>query len=602
MCGISGIVYQQKEGFLFPKDEIEKMNHLIAHRGPDSEGYYYDNNVAFGHKRLSILDLSELGHQPMKFLDDYIITYNGEIYNYIELREQLREKGYKFISDTDTEVILAAYSEWGENCVNYFNGMWSFCIHDKKKNILFCSRDRFGIKPFHYAVVNNKFVFGSEIKQILFHLEENILNPDTLVEYLLSATDFGDKTFFKEVYRLPQSHNLIYDLKDNKYEIKRYFSIKFSKEINALPFEEAFEGLEALLKDAVKIRLRSDVKVGTSLSGGLDSSIIASMAAEIYESEERFTGIHSQSSEKSGDESHYAKAVSDNANLDLKVIKPEKKDFFDHLENVIRVQEEPFPGPSIFMQHFVFRKAKEEQCTVMLDGQGADEVLLGYHYYYPHYLKSVSLSSKLRIFKEILSNSDYTKSNLIKLFFYYSFPSIRKMNVMKKYKFINKKYLKSFNKDLLHDLTRSYEGMFDLHENEIYSLSLPPLLRYEDRNSMNYSIESRLPFLDYRLVEYALSIKDSYKIHEGWTKYILRKVGDEILPKEVTWRKDKIGFKAPDNSWLSSKRDGMIEEIHKSKILKFVLNEIPRNMDDRMLWKLYNIYVWEDQYDVKVSN
>uniref|UniRef100_A0A4W5LD91 Asparagine synthetase [glutamine-hydrolyzing] n=1 Tax=Hucho hucho TaxID=62062 RepID=A0A4W5LD91_9TELE len=397
MCGISGII--NKNGTKVDKEEIQGINDLIAHRGPDDEGFYFEQNFAFGHRRLSILDLSSDGHQPMHYLHKYVISYNGEVYNYIEIKEELINSGYIFHSHTDTEVILASYDKWGEECVNRFNGMWAFAIYDKEKEIIFCSRDRFGVKPFYYTQVRDKFVFGSEIKQLLEFYEDRY-------------------TFFENILKLEQSHNLIYNLKTNSFKIKRYFDIEFDKELNNLNEIESIEYIKNNLENAIELRLRSDVKVGTCLSGGLDSSSIAAIAAKKYfkKTNERFIAIHAKSIEEKTDESKYAREVAEYCNLDMIEIEPNLEDIKENIEEVVYTQEEPFGSPSIIMQYFVMKKAKEIGCTVLLDGQGGDETLLGYERYYPAYLLSLNLWDMIKGFFNSSKNSKLTLKQLIQYF------------------------------------------------------------------------------------------------------------------------------------------------------------------------------------------
>ena len=284
MCGISGII--DKVNHKIDSNILKDMNDKITHRGPDDEGFYFGDNFAFGHRRLSILDLSQDGHQPMHFNDRYTIIYNGEVYNYLELRKELKKEGYSFQSSSDTEVILASYDKWGEECVNKFNGMWSFAIYDKTKNTIFCSRDRFGIKPFYYTEINKKFIFGSEIKQLLEFRPKNIVNKSILIDYIVTRfEDYNNDTFFEGIKRLPQSHNLIYDLNNHSYEIKKYYQISFNDDIENYTLDESVKRYKSELERAVEYRLRSDVKVGTCLSGGLDSSSVASIAAKKYNQE-----------------------------------------------------------------------------------------------------------------------------------------------------------------------------------------------------------------------------------------------------------------------------------------------------------------------------
>lgn len=599
MCGISGII--NKNGLAVDKREIQKINNMISHRGPDDEGFYFEKNFAFGHRRLSILDLSKDGHQPMYYLDKYVITYNGEVYNYIEIKEELVNYGYTFYSNTDTEVILASYDKWGENCVNKFNGMWSFAIYDKEKNIIFCSRDRFGVKPFYYTEVDNKFIFGSEIKQLLEFYQDRYVNKTVLMNYLvIGYENYSNETFFENIFNLEQSHNMIYDLTNNKFNIKRYYDIE--KETLNLDEESSIKVYRDALYESIKLRLRSDVKIGTCLSGGLDSSSIAGIASSLYrkESDNRFIAIHAKSTEKKSDESEFAKQVAKYCNLELNLIEPTKEDFVNILDEVIYTQEEPFRSPSVIMQYFIMKKSKEIGCTVLLDGQGGDETLLGYERYYPAYLLDLNFVDMLKGFFNSSKNSKLSKFEIVKYFLYFTNSKIRIKRLKQKNNFFKSNYLEEVSFKLVKDNSTNYLNIFDLQYEEIYKTQLPQLLKYEDKNSMRNSIETRLPFIDYRVVEKALSINNKYKINQGWTKNILRKVIEGILPFEVIWRKNKMGFEAPEKTWLDKIDSDIKVVIEKSDLLREICKNIPYDsLDFKQKWKLFNISKWENIYNVK---
>lgn len=608
MCGISGVI--NKNNNQINIDEIKKINDIIAHRGPDDEGFYLGKNFAFGHRRLSILDLSAEGHQPMSYFEKYTITYNGEIYNYLEIKDELLQDGYVFKSHTDTEVILASYDKWGEKCVEKFNGMWAFAIYDKEKNIIFCSRDRFGVKPFYYIQVNDRFVFGSEIKQLLPYTEA-MANKEILIDYIVAGfLEHTNKTFFDEIYKLQGSHNLIYDLNSHKFEIKRYYEIEIDDVIANQSLENSINLYEKELNRSIDIRLRSDVLVGTCLSGGLDSSSIASLAAKKYNKNGRikFNAIHAKSIEKSTDESEFAKIVANSANLNLNIVEPQINDFENYIKEVIYTQEEPFGGPSIFMQYFVMQQAKKIGCKVMLDGQGGDETLLGYEKYYPAiYIDIFKKDGVISALKAVMdSNKNNTKlsiKNLLIYIFGALIHTLRKFEY-KRRTFFLKKYHNKFV--FLHAISKSYLNIFSLQKQEIEYFNLPALLRYEDKNSMRHSVETRLPFLDYKTLNVALSVNSKFKIKNGWSKFILRQIISKILPKEVVWRKNKFGFNAPDNIWLKSIENKMKESISKSEILLNLCNTDKLlsnfdNLNQNLKWRLYNVSVWEKIYNVKIS-
>ncbi len=604
MCGISVIINKKQEKI--EKQEIKDINNLIIHRGPDDEGFYFGNNFAFGHRRLSILDISKDGHQPMHYKDKYVITYNGEVYNYIEIKEELIEYGYKFETKTDTEVILSAYDKWGEECVNKFNGMWSFVIHDKEKNILFCSRDRFGIKPFYYTEIDNKLIFGSEIKQLLYFHKDNFVNEKILMDYLIVGyEEHTNETFFTNIKKLPQSHNLIYNLKSHKYKIQKYYDINIDENLKNTDEKKSIENYKNYFFNSIKLRLRSDVKVGTCLSGGLDSSAVAAVAAKKYESDEKFSAVHAKSTMKISDESNYAKLVAESSNIDINIIEPKTNDFINNIDEVILTQEEPFGTPSILMQYFVMQEAKRINCKVMLDGQGGDETLLGYERYYPAYLMSLNFFEGIKSFFNSSKNSKLSIKQLTLYFFYFTNYKIRLQRLKQKNRYIKNEYLKKINKQIVKQNANSYLNIKNLQKLEVLSTQLPHLLKYEDKNSMKHSIETRLPFLDYKLLETSLSTNNNLKINNGWTKYILRKITDNILPKEIVWRKNKIGFEAPTKDWLNSISKEMQESINKSEILKKIINfDVFKyeNLDNKAKWKLFNIAKWEKLFNVKFED
>ena len=599
MCGIGGIINKNNKSV--EELLIHQMTDIIAHRGPDSSGSYLYKNIAFGHRRLSILDLSSSGHQPMKYLDDLVITYNGEIYNFIEIREELIQKGYIFDSNSDTEVILKAYHCWGKTCVNYFNGMWSFSILDIKQKIVFCSRDRFGVKPFYYIENNDLFSFGSEISQLLPFLPNRILNKKVALDYLISGIEeCSNETFFKDIYLLKGGHNLVFDLQTNSYEIERYYNLKLSAQKNTSVDDYIQE-----LKRSITLRLRSDVKVGTCLSGGIDSSTISSFASTIYQnSNEKFMAIHAKSSEYKTDESEFAKIVSKIANINLNFVEPSYSDFKSNILSIIKIQQEPFGSLSIIMQYFVFKKAKELGCIVMLDGQGGDETLLGYERYYPAIVKSKKGIAKLKALLQSSKNSRLSLLDTIKYQYYFSNYKLRLKRLKYKNSFYKSEIINEYESEELRIISESYNDISILQKNEIESSQLPHLLKYEDRNSMANSIESRLPFLDYKLVELSLNTNNSLKIKDGWTKFILRKAAETILPKEIVWRKAKLGFNAPEKTWTKEFENEMIKEIQQSEILNNFIDFKKlyfKKLDLRTKWRLYNFSAWEKEFKVKLN-
>lgn len=387
MCGIAGIISDSAETLA----KINAATDLVNHRGPDGRGVYIQQNLAFGHRRLSILDLSELGKQPMSYVERYVITYNGEVYNYLEIREDLRKKGYQFKSDSDTEVILAAYAEWGQDCLHRFNGMFSFAIYDQVKQTVFCARDRFGVKPFYYLCHGTDLYFGSEIKQFtVLPGWSPTLNKKKAVDFLVNdIIDRDEHTFFEQVKQLRGGCFLYYDLQKKTFEVKKWYSLEAKQEYQHLTEEEALRIFKDLFTDAVSLRLRSDVKVGSCLSGGLDSSSIVSVVNRLLKAENKSElqeVVSACFNEKKYDEQIFIDKLVAEKNIAVHKVFPDINDLFPDLDKMLWHQDEPFGSTSIFAQWSVFKEARKNGLIVMLDGQGADEILGGYHTFLGPYI------------------------------------------------------------------------------------------------------------------------------------------------------------------------------------------------------------------------
>ena len=602
MCGITGVIYKNN----LPCDEslLHKVNDSIRHRGPDGDGFYVYKNLGFGHRRLAIIDLTDSGKQPMELNDRYFITYNGEVYNYIEIRDELIKVGVTFRTATDTEVILKAYEIWGEDCVNHFNGMWAFAIFDKQKETVFISRDRFGVKPLYYINTSDKFAFGSEIKQMLGFGMKPKINKQMLSDYFcVGYSNHTSDTFFDGIYQLEPGCNLTISLNEVSPKITRFYVLNVNNEVTRLSEKEAIDLYISKLNDAIKLRLRSDVVVGSCLSGGLDSSYISSYAGSLHhaKSKSRFIAITARSIQSDNDESPYAKMVAEHANLDWHVASPDTDDFINVLNKVIEIQEEPFGGPSIVMQYFIFKMAKDNNCIVMLDGQGGDETLLGYERYYASYFNTLGLTQKFKFLFLASKNSKLKISELIKYILYFNNYRIRRRFLMHKNRYLKKEVIDLFNERLLKNIINQSKNIYDLQVFEIQSHQLRTLLMYEDKNSMAVSIETRLPFLDYKAVETAISMKCDYKIQGGWTKYPLRKSGNDnnIFPPELAWRERKIGFEAPSKIWLAEK-DANIKLFEASPFLNTFIDFTKIKVwDDNTYWKIMNVFKWQQIFNVE---
>ena len=554
------------------------MTNALVHRGPDAEGNWLNSTTALGNRRLSIIDLSSTGNQPMHYLDRYIIVHNGEIYNYIELKEELQKKGYTFFSKTDTEVVAAAYDSWKEECIDHFDGMFAFAIWDEKEKELFAARDRFGEKPFFYFIDNEQFVFASEMKALWAAGIERKVNLKLLFNYLtigyVDNPNIPEETFFENITKLPAASYLNLSPVSNRdnfqLSINNYWDIEVENENKNITDAEAIEQFGSLLQRSVKRRLRSDVAVGTSLSGGLDSS---SIIATLHQLTTHHSPLSSVASSKEGltafssvfpgfekDESAFAKLVADKFQLKHFTTTPNAASLHSDLEKLFYYQEEPFTSSSIYAQYKVYELAKQQGIKVLLDGQGADEILAGYHKYYKWYWQELFRKRKLlstgelNAAKELGITEKFGWKNRVAALF----PEFATI-------FLERHYLLNAlrHEDLTKDFTQLQSKEAYYITPEIFTLNgvlyfntcmhgLEELLRYADRNSMAHGREVRLPFLDHELVEFIFSLPANFKIRNGWTKWLLRKNMENSLPAEITWRRDKTGFEPPQEQWIKN--------------------------------------------------
>jgi len=602
MCGICGIV--DKRGGVVPEEQLRAMNALAAHRGPDGDGFRIVPGVAFAHRRLAILDLNPRGAQPMCWKGRWWIVYNGEVYNYKEIRAELEALGHEFHTTTDTEVILAAYEQWGEDCLRRFNGMWALAIHDTQERTVFFARDRFGVKPLYFVETSERFAFASEIKQLLPLLPKVRANQAILLEWLLTSFEnHRPETMFEGVTSLPGGHWTRIDLRDGTRVGGRFYQLKVDPTWSGLGIDESVERFRDLFTSAVRLRLRSDVRVGTCLSGGLDSSATSVIASGMYRQETgtRFLGVHARGSEARIDESAYADRVARHADIDLTTVLPSTEDFLRTLDEVVYTQEEPFATPSMFMGWHVFQEARRRGCPVMLNGQGGDEVLLGYERYFAAYAHGLSPWRWLREAMQQARNSRLTLAEVLQYRFYFTRPKVRIRRLMDR-TFLRPEFSGRASLEFVYRNAKAFGSIADLQFYEIKH-SLPHLLRYEDRNSMRHSIETRLPFLDYRVVEAGLSMRPECKIHEGWTKFVLRRAMKGTLPDDIAWRRNKIGFEAPDRTWLGAAQGRIREEVAGSRILTAItdhrrlLDELPSKSLTQQ-WIYFNLALWERVYGV----
>jgi len=590
MCGICGW-FNTKKKINFKT--IEKMNNIAAYRGPDDEGYLGilpDRIAAFrgkdscvseipfvesipegryfgalGHRRLSIIDLSPAGHQPMVSDDEnYCITFNGEIYNYIEIQHELISQGYTFSSNSDTEVLLKAYMAWGEQCVQHFNGMWAFALWDKRKNTLFCSRDRLGAKPFYYYLDDENFIFSSEIKQICQNdIVPRIANDRYLaVQIAWKLTDYSEETFVRDIKALKGGYNLTvsFEIEEENIvikntEIKQYWDINtYEKNYNSV-----YNDIFSIHQNAVDIRTRSDVPIGILLSGGLDSSTLTAEVSELFrkkgiDSKEVNTFTSCWENYEKGDEWKFADLTNKFCGVTGHQIYPKTDNAYYDYKEAIWHSEGLFPIEALG-SFLMLKNISKFNVKVMLNGQGSDETMFGYERYYAWYLLDVlrekGIIQFVLSFKEAVNNSILSRKQLIEYIIYFNNFYLRRKYVIHRIKPIASKSLINLVRNLneVKQLV-SFRTLPDLQYNEIRRTQLTHILRNDDRNYMAFSMESRVPFIDYRYIERACTIPEENKIQHGYTKYPLRKYIEGKLPTEVVWRKNKMGWPSPRNRWI----------------------------------------------------
>jgi len=564
MCGIAGIISKHKEKFSI--EDIRKMMQPLSHRGPDGEKIWINSpaNVFLGHRRLAIIDLSEEAAQPMHYLGRYSIVHNGELYNYLELRSDLNKKGYTFQTKSDTEVILAAYDCWKENCLSRFNGMFGFAIWDEKEQTLFAARDRFGEKPFYYSYDGkDDFFFASEFGALLSMIPRRI-NEKMLLNYLGLGYQSGrntNETFYKGIKTLQPAQYLLWKLNSNRApETNDYWD--FETKAASISEKKAIEEFQSLFSHSILLRYRSDVTVGTSLSGGLDSSSIVAMSESQQQVNNSHTCFTASFPGFEKDETKYAKQVSEKFSLKHFISTITAEDLVNDLDRFIGYHQEPISSASVYAQFKVFELAKKENIKVLLDGQGADELLAGYHKYVHWYLQELLVTDHSQVEQEMAAlrnNSisiDWTWRNKLAARFPAAAASWIKsgeIQNMRKNADLNIEYRNSFfDPELIYK--PKVNGLNDILIYNAFGPGLAELLRYADRNSMAHGRELRLPFLDYKLAEFIITLPSSFKINKGWTKWLLRKSMEESLPNEIVWRKDKTGFEPPQKSWMRNEK------------------------------------------------
>jgi asparagine synthase (glutamine-hydrolysing) len=610
MCGICGIIRFDNKPV--QETSIREMMRIMKHRGPDDDGVFIEENIGLGFVRLSIIDLSSAGHQP-KFSEDkrYVIVFNGEIYNYIELREELIEFGFKFNSGTDTEVLLNAYIQWGEDCLIHFNGMWSFAIYDRQKGTVFIARDRFGIKPFYFIQTKEYLVFASEIPSLLSFLNKKP-TPDnqTIFDFLtFNRTDQSERTFFNEIKKLQHGHRLLINLKlpptKGIYRGEMWYNLK-ERVSKTKGFRNPDEFKE-LFTSAILLHLRSDVPVGVCLSGGLDSSSIVSVLLREINCKpiSTFSAIYDKG--QVCDETDFINEYK-NSLINMNFITPSSGTLIGDLKEFVKIHGEPIPGTSPYAQFKVMELAKGN-VVVTLDGQGADEQLAGYHYFFGFYFKDLIRKFRFsKLLSEIFNYLIIHKSLYgLKAFLYLILPEKIRTRVRLKYKGSLMSDFEIYFKDKS-SISKNLFGSNSLNEALLdhFEFKLEHLLKWEDINSMHFSIEARVPFLDYRLVEKVLASNSDMKIRGGMTKYLLREAMKGILPEKIRMRVDKTGFETPQDEWFRTVAwQEIIDEILSSKTFlernlvnaKVARNKYKKHLEGKKncatdIWKWIHLELW----------
>lgn len=567
MCGIFGFLSQQPRSF-----ESLQPQHFFNHRGPDDTGWLLANsdatltgkaaipcmkaNVFFLHKRLAIIDLSQMGAQPMCcYLERYHIIFNGEIYNHVELRRELEHLGYQFKSNSDTEVLLYAYCEWRQQCLTKLIGMFAFAIFDKAQQSVFLARDQFAIKPLYYSYQQGEFIFASEINVLLKFVKPK-LNPQAAFHYLRSGlTDYSEETMFQGIRQLNAGHYMEYVLKTDCLSPPQcYWQPSINS--NNISFDEASAQLRTHFLANISLHLRSDVQVAATLSGGIDSSAIVACIRHLHPNKDINT--YSYIADSALSEEKWIDIVNAQKNTISHKVFADPNNLAADLKQLIRVQDEPFGSSTIYAQHQVFKMAASKGVKVMLDGQGADEILGGYIFYLGARFATLLKKGQFGQLSQLLWQSrDYVKSSTLLRMFYYALPFKLQRPLHHLFKLSTPPWFNSAwlaDNAITADPIKHGYGRSVLHEelqSTLTKTSLPMLLRYVDRNSMAYSIESRVPFLTTEIVDFIFSLPEDYLISKGGvSKSIFRSAMTGIVPDKILARRDKIGFATPEQNWL----------------------------------------------------
>lgn len=541
MCGING--------FNWPDNDLLRSMCRVTHnRGPDDQGFYTDHQISLGHNRLSIIDLSPNGHQPMSNEDDSVwLVYNGEIYNFHDIRRELLSKGHSFKSKTDSEVIIHAYEEYGEDCVHQFNGMWAFCIYDRNKNRFFLSRDRFGIKPLYYYADSHRFIFSSMISAIRCHSIDTRPNDRIVMEYLaFNLLGHREETFFENIMTLPPGTNLIYDLDGRTMTLNRWLSLNATGDASVDRIRTAFT-------DSVRRRMLSDVQVGISQSGGMDSSAISCIFDSLHDG--TFPTFSYIAPGASVDESQYIKQLGKLIKAEQHFTTVDKGCFLQEIEDFTQAMEEPVSSVSVFASYRVMKLAKESGVKVVLSGQGGDELFGGYVYYFGYLFYQLFRNLKWgKLLNEMLLYRRHFKSLYAhKLFFFLLSPAIIRQFIWKRWtnRWINHEYLGQVSHE--GDIRWRRMNLNEIMRLTLESTAIPHMMTWQDKCSMRWGVECRVPFLDIDLVETALSLSSEERINQGRTRVLFRRATEDLIPPVIRTRKDKVGFETPTDALFREK-------------------------------------------------
>ncbi len=601
MCGIAGIF--DIAGIKQPDIEmVKQMNQVQKHRGPDDEGLYFDDYCVLGHRRLAIIDLSKAGHQPFHSDDGtHHLIYNGEIYNYIELRKELQQRGIDFNTRTDVEVLLKAYIEYGVECLYKFNGMFAFAIYNSENNTLFIARDRVGIKPFYYFYNGIRFCFSSEIKALRGIKGVNLhVNYHALFDYLcFNRTDVYDETFHQGIKRLPKGHYGIIDT--SGLRITQWWNPEhYIENHTSDSFPTMTATIENLLISSVKFRMRSDVSVGSCLSGGLDSSILTGILQEHFQMGNAYKTFTVSFPGHPIDETHYVNCFNQKYPFQNFRTTPTAEGAFDHLQTFVYQSDEPTLTPSFYAQFELMRLARKNGITVLLDGQGGDENFAGYQYLHGFYFTGLFKKYRygtlgIEFIKSLLRRQE---KEAFQTFLFQLLPdSIRKALLLKKLPYMQPDFFYKYI-----ETSRIYNEFFtakNLNESLVkhFQYKLEHLLRTEDRNSMAFHIEARVPYLDHRLIEYCLSIPEQYKIHRGENKLLQKQAVGKYSVPEITNRLDKIGFGTPCEEWMSTNVWKNLTKANYSYLTKTFPEIFRKNVNlspKSESWKINQLATWKN--------